>query len=110
MAHALRFLAVLEGSLSKSEIMAAAIHPEELWFNAYMSNLDSEQHVVHRGNAVQVCHRFVTEHVRNPDGTRVPTTVMDALENELECEQDFGPDDTLAARSYYAVKSRSRGT
>ena len=104
MVHVLRFLSLLEASLPLSEIIDAAIHPEEFWLQAFMANHvfpDEPGAFPHiRGAAVQVCQRFMKGY---PLTNHVPDDFIDAVARELACGAGLGSD-TTPVQSFYAVK------
>ena len=112
MIHVLDFLRVLEGSLSTAEIIDAAIHPEELWLQAFMANqVEPDQPGslpnIHR-EPKQVCKRFMQGY---PLHSHIPDELVDWLTMQLTCNAQFRHDngrDIVRMHSFYAVKPVAR--
>ena len=95
----LRFLALLEDSLPRADIMAATLFPEEWWLQAYVLNSMNETVRTHN-TSQQLSTRYV------PTSQRVPARVVEAAARELELEcQKPSAEDHSSRHRYYAHKS-----
>jgi len=94
----IRFLHLLEASLSEISIHAASFFPEELWLQAYVMNFEPN---ITQSSSEQVCLRWSAADI----SSRVPEHIIEATEWELKCAAEPWP-----PHRFYALKRFDRNS
>lgn len=98
LATVMRFLGMLESSLSRPEILGAANFPEEFWLQAYTYNHESE--VRTQSWSRQLCERFDAHNMLST----VPIARVEKLAEQLACN----PQVWSGTYTFYAIKRFQR--